>query len=647
MEHELNGALRERADHYRRLVELAPLGIAVFQDGLVRYANPALATLLGAPDSQALVGMSVHDMFPPEWQEPARTGIALLIEGKAEVLSGELRLQRRDGSVVEVYGNGADILFEGRPAIQAVFLDISAAKRAEQALRASERAQRELMEQASDAIMICDATGKPLYGNARACEMLGYSPEEFLQLRIPDVIPAEHEADRPIQIERVLQGEQVLVERLMRRKDGSVIPVEITAKQLDDGRILAIGRDLSARKAAEDALRASEERFRALADNAFDIIIEMDERGRIVYANPRCSEISGYPREMLLGRSPFDGVPGPQRKQLIAQQLLDISEERDAEGTVRLRRADGGWYWIDFTSRSYRSARGEKRRVAIAREVTERKRLEEERRRYAEMLEYEVARRTEQLERANLDLRELQSRLILAGRLEAAEDLAARVAHAINNPLAALIGTAQMHLESSPVPDPRVERIVRLGRRIESVIGRTLDLFRQGTLKLAPTEPEELLEDVRAEIEPRCRAAGIAIELKAAGGLRPVLVDRTLMTAALASLAENAVDAMKGGGVLYLSVDLHPSVRVLEFEVADTGPGIPPALRERVFEPFFTTKGGGTGLGLSIARGVVQGHEGRICIDDRLGRGARIRVEIPARDSLIPSGSSEAGESRS
>jgi signal transduction histidine kinase len=99
--------------------------------------------------------------------------------------------------------------------------------------------------------------------------------------------------------------------------------------------------------------------------------------------------------------------------------------------------------------------------------------------------------------------------------------------------------------------------------------------------------------------------------------------------AALVSIGENAIEAMRRGGQLYIESEMLSDAEVVAFRISDTGPGIPRELRERIFEPFFTTRPSGTGLGLAIAQRAVRGHGGRIQIDDRPGGGAVISVEVP------------------
>jgi signal transduction histidine kinase len=265
-------------------------------------------------------------------------------------------------------------------------------------------------------------------------------------------------------------------------------------------------------------------------------------------------------------------------------------------------------------------------------------RYEEDRRQFEQRLTRQVALRTQELNEANRSLRsantrlrELQERLVQAERLDATEYLAGSVAHAINNPLTALCGTVEMALSTRTRGDPTLDRVLTLARRIEGVVRGTLALVRREGLQLSPESPRAVLEELAEELSERAATRGVAIELKVPADLPSVILDRTLLLAGLVGIAENSVEAMDRGGHLWLGAETLADTGGIALRIADSGPGVPKDLRTQVFEPFFTTKSGGTGLGLAIAHGVVQGHGGRIRIDDRPGGGALFTVELPLR----------------
>jgi signal transduction histidine kinase len=207
------------------------------------------------------------------------------------------------------------------------------------------------------------------------------------------------------------------------------------------------------------------------------------------------------------------------------------------------------------------------------------------------------------------------------------------MAHAVNNPLAALLGTIEMEIESSAGHNPRLTQMRRLAQRIRDVLENTLTLVREGNLKLAEEDPGKLLEEVFSELEERAERGGSRIAVEIAPGLPTVSVDRALLGAALVSIAENGLDAMedRGGGTLTLQAVAEADM--LRFLVKDDGPGIAVEVQKRIFEPFFTTKSTGTGLGLPIAQGIVRGHGGRLSVGNRSEGGTVAVVTLPLRSS--------------
>jgi len=240
-------------------------------------------------------------------------------------------------------------------------------------------------------------------------------------------------------------------------------------------------------------------------------------------------------------------------------------------------------------------------------------------------------------ERGETSLREIQERLIDAERLEAAGELAACVAHAVGNPLAALLGTAQMAWEASRVQDPVLHRVIRLGQRIQRVVDRSLQLFREQELTLREEDPGQILRDAVEEISARASDQRVRVSVQIEPDLSPIRADRKLLSGALVRVGENALEAMHGHGKLEFEVFALSHFEGVSFRIVDTGPGFSELARKRAFEPFFTTKGGTAGLGLPIARGVVRGHQGRIQLDDRPGGGTIVNIELPARPGVLAS----------
>jgi PAS domain S-box-containing protein len=495
------------------------------------------------------------------------------------------------------------------------------------------------IEAASFAVAV-DRDSKLKYVNRAGASMLGYELRAPLIGRsIPDLLHPDERASWRARRKRIADDEVLTdtVERRLIHREGHPVYAyggAVRVRHTGGFLIVSMYVDVTPYKQVEQELRASEERYRALAENAYDPVVELDEQGRAVYLNPSFERQLGYPLDELYALWGDRDGPSillhPDDRERIQSALDKLVAGQSVTGFIyRVRHRDGTYRWLESTGRPFRTAAGAIHVAVVSRDITERRRADEERIRHAETLEAEVARRTAELERANRTLRRLQQDLIRSERLGAAEDLAGRVVHAINSPLTALLGTVDLALEERP-EDRTLARVQRLAQRVAGVVDRTLQLFRMGSLDLALVSPADVLRDVLAEIEAPARKAGVHVEVKSDGELPEIHVDRTLLASALVSIAENALEAMPDGGELFFEVEALRDAGVVVFRIADTGPGIPDELRDRVFEPFFTTRGGGSGIGLSIAKGVVEGHRGRIRIAHPRRGGASVSVEIPA-----------------
>jgi PAS domain S-box-containing protein len=378
-----------------------------------------------------------------------------------------------------------------------------------------------------------------------------------------------------------------------------------------------------------DALRESEARYSGVIENSADFILVVNPEGTIAMASPSARTLLELDADGQM-RHIVEYVHEEDIARVGAAFECAMREKTTAPIDLRVVSRRGREHWIEASSRQIPNASGPPQVLIVARDITRRVREEEEQRLDAERLELEVQKRTYQLQLVNHDLVELQSRVIAIERMGATRELAGSVAHAINNPLSALIGNAQMLLEEAKASDERerTQRILNQAKRIRAVVEGTLELSRGEKPDLTPEDPADLLSEVQSELEVACRERKVSIELRPPPVPALVCADRTLLRTALVALTENAIEASLPGDVVTLETRIHKKRNVLEFCIQDHGPGIPDDIRARVFEPFFTTKQRGTGLGLSIARAVVARHDGSISLE-RAEVGTLARVEIP------------------
>jgi two-component system NtrC family sensor kinase len=229
-----------------------------------------------------------------------------------------------------------------------------------------------------------------------------------------------------------------------------------------------------------------------------------------------------------------------------------------------------------------------------------------------------------------------ESRLIQAAKLAAVGEMAAGIAHELNNPLTTVSGFTELTLEELPPDSPQhadLELVLREAHRARDVVRRLLDFARQSESVRVRSDMNELVTDVLALVNHLFHTSGVQIITDLPDGLPWVSVDRNQVKQVVLNLVHNALHAMPDGGELNISTshryrDAHQWLKVA---VTDTGTGISPENLGRIFEPFFTTraKDGGTGLGLSVSYGIVTEHGGFIEAESQVGKGSVFNVWLP------------------
>ena len=238
----------------RRIIETSPFGICIYdEEGNCLAANPAMARDIGASLAQVLA-QNYHRV--ESWKRSGLYDLALraLKTDVPLTMGGPVTTSFGKPAWLELTCRALDL--GGRRGLMVVTRDLTEAKRAEQALEQSEILYRSVVQQASDGIFIAGPDGRYTEVNDAGCRMLGYTRDELLTKQMGDLVDAEDLQRVPLQVERLRSGEPVLIERRMRRKDGSVLLAEISAHMLPDGQFVGVVRDIGQRMATEEALRA-------------------------------------------------------------------------------------------------------------------------------------------------------------------------------------------------------------------------------------------------------------------------------------------------------------------------------------------------------------------------------------------------------
>lgn len=235
---------------------------------------------------------------------------------------------------------------------------------------------------------------------------------------------------------------------------------------------------------------------------------------------------------------------------------------------------------------------------------------------------------------------EAEARLIQAAKLAAVGEMAAGVAHELNNPLTTVVGFTELALEELPIDSPirkDLDLVLQEARRARSVVRRLLDFARQTETSRVKADINEIVDDVMMLTKHLMHASHVQPEIRLGKNLAWVLVDRNQIKQVVINLVNNALYAMPDGGrlVVETAVQSRYTHEWVTLTVRDTGEGIPAENLERIFEPFFTTRAdhGGTGLGLSVTYGIVTDHAGMIEVESTVKQGSTFTVWLPLEET--------------
>ncbi|MBV9773771.1 MAG: PAS domain S-box protein, partial [Gemmatimonadetes bacterium] len=519
---------------------------------------------------------------------------------------------------------------DGTPKLMlGVVEDITERRRVVEALRASQERYRALFDGGNDAVFVYEigSDGLPTpfrEVNSIACQRLGYSREELLGLTMSDLHSQEGPRRLGSIMDRLQRERRILLENVHVARDGTQIPVEISARLIEiDGRstVISIVRDITERKRAEEALRRSEEQLRALLANMWDTIQVLDAEGTLLFVSPSVKRSLGYDPDELVGTTLLALVHPDD--QPVAREVWRRARETSGAMAgmfeLRVRHADGSWRDYEGVGTNLLEDPVVHGVVINARDVTERRTAEEA-------------------------LNESRQQLLQAQKMDAVGRLAGGIAHDFNNMLTAIQGFAELLALDLGEREPErgyVEEIRRAAERSGSLTRQLLAFSRRQVLQPRVLDLNGTVREMDRMLR-RLIGADVELVTVLAPGLGPVLADPGQLEQVVLNLAVNAREAMPSGGRLTLAtgelqVDeaevrrlpfLRPG-RYVQLRVSDTGTGMSRDVQAQVFEPFFTTKENGTGLGLATVYGIVAQSGGHVWVESEPGRGSTFRILLP------------------
>ncbi|UCG80354.1 MAG: PAS domain S-box protein, partial [Desulfobacterales bacterium] len=497
--------------------------------------------------------------------------------------------------------------------IESVSQEITHRTLTEAALRKSEERYRAVLEASPDAIVVYDTGGNCTYVNPAFTTIFGWISEELIGKQL-DYVPEENWPETQMIIDMVQMGKSFSrIESRRYTKDGSILDVSISAAThlsrdgTPEGSVHIL-RDITERKRAEAALRESQERYRALFDYDPNSIFVLElETFKILNVNIRGLEVYGYKKEELVGKSFMDLGTDKYLEGVLSQAKIASSILCSEYPKVEHRRKDGHVFYVNVYACQAKHG-GKSIIVATTVDITE-----------------SVTR---------------EAQLVQADKMSSIGEMAAGIAHEVNNPIAIVLGFTELLMERFPEDSKEfmmLETIERQAVNCKSIVENLLTFTRIPHKITSVTDIVASLQKVVNMVENTLLTEKVVLHTNIEENLPKVRGDSQQIEQVFLNIINNAVAAMDGGGTLTILARRSDDMVSISFK--DTGHGISPKHMDKIFEPFFTTKkvGEGTGLGLSVSYGTVKKFGGDIQIksqtkQDGKQTGTTFTVTLPVGD---------------
>ena len=611
-------ALRESETHYRTLAQYSQSGIYIHIGGLVKFVNNSFAEILGYTPEE-IVGRQYWEFVHPGDREMVKKISLDRARGEAAPAEYEFRHLSKDGRTVWVHNLPTIIQYQGQTANMGNLAYITERKRAERALRESERKRQSWIENSPVCTKIVDLDFNLQFMSASGIRDLKIDNiNEFYGKPYPfHFYPDSFNFPMTNNLKKAKEtGAIVTQEASVLDIDGNKLWYHSTIVPVndDEGKLnymLVVSLDTTERKQAEEALRESEEKYRSMMESMKDPIYICSQDFRVEYMNPSMIQRTGHD---ATGEKCFKALHDLDEK--CPWCMHDEAQQPEYCENDIVSPKDNRSYHVSASPIVHGD--GTISKMTVLKDTT--------------------------------DLKKLETQLQQAQKMEAMGTLAGGIAHDFNNVLMTIQGRTSIMLMEKDSSHPDIRHLKGIEDNVESAADLTRQLLgfaRGGKYEVKPTDLNELVKK-QNRMFGRTKKQ-ISIRGKYEKDLWSVEVDQGQIDQVLLNLYVNAWQAMPAGGDIYLETEnvtldenyvkpfsIEPGGYV-KISVTDTGTGMDKATRERIFEPFFTTKemGRGTGLGLASAYGIIKNHGGFIDVYSEKGHGSTFNIYLPASEKEV------------
>jgi PAS domain S-box-containing protein len=587
-----------------------------------------------------LLGKSMFDLHPQGSRVECEKYMNEILDGKRSYCP--LPLVKKSGELLFVETRIGRGLWNGAKVIYLVSKDVTQQVKAEEVARKNEERYRVLFNNINDAVFVHELTEDGLPGkffevNDVACQRLGYTKDELFNMTPKDIDAPEGWALVPGMMAKLKDDNHVVWEGIHTTKGGKKIPVEISNHLFElEGKpvILSTVRDIADRKAAEELLRQSEEKYRKIFQNVRDIFYQANLDGIITEISPSIERYSGYKPEELIGMKVETLYKNPKERAALLNILFEYGEVSDY--IIHLVHKDKRMIYCSSNVHLIYGPDGKPSGLeGSMRDVSERFQTQEKIRESERLLR----KQNEEYSILNQELKIARDKAEESDRLKSA--FLANMSHEIRTPMNGIVGFSQIlgdHRLKKEEREAFVKIINSSCEQLLHIINDIIDISKieagQIDFSQSPFSIRDLLDEVYLFFLPVAKENKIELILDSVPVqiAETIISDRTKIRQVLDNLISNALKFTSAGSVI---ISCRLEDQFIQFTVKDTGPGIHPEMHKIIFERFrqadtsFAKTYGGTGLGLSISKAYVEKMGGSIGVRSSEGKGASFWFRLP------------------